>query len=215
MHDLFGKSNQATCPLPNGSAARFAKRLDRISEKDDSKAARQKQHLTALSLQVHNAKKELAEDKQERSVSIRRAFQHGCRPTSPSPAVAHHCLVGRFDDAKRYYDVKHKCYALKKAVVVSSMYPHYAVMFGKAVPGAKHDYADLKDNYAMLVPYLAKTKQETQEDKKRGRGDAKRSKVSSLSLSSSSSSLSSSSPSSSWKCSFDKAMSEMRPTHQD
>jgi len=119
--------------------------------------------------------------------------------------------VGSFDDAKRFYDVKHKCYAFKKAVVVSGMHPHYAVMFGKAIPGAKHDYVDLKENYKMLLPYLERVKEEkdkTAENKrglegKEGKEEKRRASKSSLFSSSSSTTLASS-LSSSWKCSFDK-----------
>jgi hypothetical protein len=108
--------------------------------------------------------------------------------------------VGSFDEAKRYYDAKHKCYAFKKAVVVSSMHPHYAVMFGAAIPGAKHDYTDLKENYKMLLPYLERAKVEEAKTERQPRTEGKEEKRRSertLPSSSSSAPLS-------WKCSFDK-----------
>lgn len=66
--------------------------------------------------------------------------------------------VGRFDEAKIYFDVKNHIYALKKEVAVQAKAPHYALFYHKATPGSVHDYETLKKTYKTYIDFTKKNK---------------------------------------------------------
>ncbi len=68
--------------------------------------------------------------------------------------------VGRFEDAKTYWDGKNKIYALKKDVCVRAAPPHYVVFSSPASVGSEHDYTAFKRNYHKYKEFLLKSPQE-------------------------------------------------------
>jgi len=68
--------------------------------------------------------------------------------------------VGRFEEAKIYWDGKNKIYALKKEVAVMASPPHFALFTGVAFVGSEHDYSAFKKTHEKYLGYLRKTPEE-------------------------------------------------------
>jgi hypothetical protein len=68
--------------------------------------------------------------------------------------------VGRFEDAKAYWDGKNHIYALKKEVAVTAAPPHYALYSQTGTVGSVHDYTTFKSTYGSYLSYLTKTPSE-------------------------------------------------------
>lgn len=70
--------------------------------------------------------------------------------------------VGRFEEAKIYWNTKHSMYSLKSEVAVMATPPHYALFVQKAQPGSIHDYTIFKQTADSYAAYLQKNTQEKQ-----------------------------------------------------
>jgi len=77
-----------------------------------------------------------------------------------STSVEVHRPVGRFEEAKIYFDAKNRIYALKKQVAVMATSPHFALFSETAHIGSRHDYSIFKSSYSKLEHYLRKSDNE-------------------------------------------------------
>jgi hypothetical protein len=68
--------------------------------------------------------------------------------------------VGRYQEAKSYFDAKNQIYALKKEIVVMTSPPHYALFSAPAQEGSKHDYTIHKEIFGTYLDDLQKTREE-------------------------------------------------------
>jgi len=68
--------------------------------------------------------------------------------------------LGKFQEAKEYFDGKNWMYALKKEVAIMAGPPHYALFSSPGFSGSRHDYDHFKEFYKNYLNYLSKTPDE-------------------------------------------------------
>jgi hypothetical protein len=68
--------------------------------------------------------------------------------------------LGKFQEARAYFDGKNWMYALKKEIAVMAGPPHYALFSSPGFEGSRHDYDHFKQNYKSYMKYLMKSPDE-------------------------------------------------------